>query len=72
MSTYKDLVGQKIKIMQVILLDQQVIFYDSTNLDFKYQFPNVSTAWRTGNDLNISKDKEQDREHKQQTLGFWW
>ena len=33
------------------------LWYDSTNKDFKYQYPNVTAAgsWRTGNDLNTGR-----------------
>ena len=33
------------------------LFYDATNRDFKYQFPNVTTAgtWRTGNNVNLAR-----------------
>jgi len=34
------------------------LWYDSTNKDFKYQYPNVSTAgsWRTANSMNTARD----------------
>ena len=33
------------------------LFYDTTNLDFKYQYPNVTSvgSWRTGNDMNTGR-----------------
>ncbi len=33
------------------------LWYDSTNKDFKYQYPNVTSAgsWRTGNSLNTAR-----------------
>jgi hypothetical protein len=33
------------------------LWYDSTNKDFKYQYPNVTAAgsWRTGNSLNTAR-----------------
>ena len=33
------------------------LWYDSTNKDFKYQYPNVTAAgsWRTGGSLNSAK-----------------
>ena len=33
------------------------LFYDSTNRDFKYSYPNVSSSWRTGNDLNTGRQE---------------
>jgi hypothetical protein len=36
------------------------VFFDSTNLDFKYQFPNLSVgSWRTGNALNTGRTELQ-------------
>ena len=37
------------------------LFYDSTNLDFKYQFPATTSAgaWRTGGDLNQARSHSQ-------------
>ena len=34
------------------------LWYDSTNKDFKYLYPNVSSAgtWRTGGSLNTARD----------------
>ena len=35
------------------------LWYDSTNKDWKYQYPNVSSAgsWRTGNSLNTARNQ---------------
>ena len=34
------------------------LWYDSTNKDFKYQYPNVTAAgsWRTGGNLNTARN----------------
>ena len=56
MSTYKKTIGTNVRNNAGNLTgSEDQIFYDSTNLDFKYQFPNVSTAWRTGNNLNTAR-----------------
>ena len=31
------------------------LWYDSTNKDFKYQYPNTTSAWSTGGSLNTAK-----------------
>ena len=53
MADYKDIVGTAVRNNAGNLSEGQKdqIFYDSTNVDFKYQFEAVSSAWRTGNDM---------------------
>jgi hypothetical protein len=53
MATYKDLIGTAVRNNAGNLSEGQKdqIFYDSTNIDFKYQFETLSSAWRTGNDM---------------------
>ena len=57
MATYKDIVGTAIRNNAGNLpsAQQDQIFFDSTNIDFKYQFPNTLTSWRTGNNLNSAR-----------------
>ena len=57
MATYKDLIGTAVRNNAGNLSEGQKdqIFYDSTNVDFKYQFEAVSSAWRTGNDMNVAQ-----------------
>ena len=57
MATYKDLIGTAVRNNAGNLSEDQKdqIFYDSTNVDFKYQFEAVSSAWRTGNDMNVAQ-----------------
>ena len=52
MATYKDIVGTAVRnnAGNIPKQKQDKIFYDSTNVDFKYQFENLSTAWRTRHD----------------------
>ena len=54
MADYKDIVGTAVRNNAGNLsLDQKdQIFYDSTNLDFKYQFEAKADAWRTTAPLN--------------------
>ena len=59
MATYKDLIGTAVRNNAGNLSEGQKdqIFYDSTNIDFKYQFAAVTSAgtWSTGNDLNTAR-----------------
>ena len=59
MADYKDIVGTAVRNNAGNLSDDQQnqIFYDSTNVDFKYQFATVTSAgtWATGNDLNTAR-----------------
>ena len=59
MADYKDIVGTAVRNNAGNLSDDQTdqIFYDSTNIDFKYQFAAVTSAgtWATGNDLNTAR-----------------
>ena len=54
MADYKDIVGTAVRNNAGNLSDDQKdqIFYDSTNLDFKYQFEATADAWRTSVPLN--------------------
>ena len=49
MATYKDLVGTAIRnnAGNIPTAETGQVFYDSTNIDFKYQFNAVSSSWRT-------------------------
>ena len=59
MATYKDLVGTAVRnnAGNIPTAETGQVFFDSTNVDFKYQFPNVTTAgaWATGQDLNTAR-----------------
>ena len=58
MSNYKDIVGTAVRNNAGNIPSPETgqIFYDSTNLDFKYQFPNLSVgSWRTANGLNTGR-----------------
>ena len=60
MAEYKDIHGTTIRNSAGNLAGAKTgeLFYDSTNRDFKYQFPNVTTAgaWRTGGNLNDGRN----------------
>ena len=60
MSNYKDLVGTAVRNNAGNLENPETgqVWFDSTNLDFKYQFPNVTSAgsWRTGNNINSARE----------------
>ena len=51
MAEYKDIHGTTVRNSDGNLSGAETgeLFYDATNRDFKYQFPNVTTAgaWRT-------------------------
>ena len=57
MADYKDIVGTAVRNNAGNLSSDQQdqIFYDSTNLDFKYQFAATTASWRTGNSLNTAR-----------------
>ena len=61
MAEYKDIHGTTIRNSAGNLAGAKKgeLFYDSTNRDFKYQFPNVTTAgaFRTGGNLNSSRSE---------------
>ena len=54
MADYKDIVGTAVRNNAGNLSADQKdqIFYDSTNVDFKYQFEAKADAWRTTAPLN--------------------
>ena len=60
MANYKDIHGTTVRNSAGNLsgAKEGELFFDSTNLDFKYQFPNVTSAgaWRTGNDMNTARN----------------
>jgi hypothetical protein len=59
MANYKDIRGTTVRNSAGNLSGAATgeLFYDSTNLDFKYQYPNVTSAgsWRTGNNMNTAR-----------------
>ena len=59
MADYKDIVGTAVRNNAGVMTSAKdgELFYDSTNLDFIYRQPNVTTAgsWRTGNPLNTAR-----------------
>ena len=59
MANYKDIVGTSVRNNAGALTSAKTgeLFYDSTNLDFIYRHPNVTTggAWRTGNSMNEAR-----------------
>ena len=57
MADYKDIVGTAVRNNAGNLSSDQQdqIFYDSTNVDFKYQFEATTDAWRTGGSLNSGR-----------------
>ena len=58
MADYKDIVGTAVRNNAGNLSDDQKdqIFYDSTNVDFKYRIAAVTSAgaWRAGNSMNTA------------------
>ena len=58
MATYKDIVGTAVRnnAGNIPTAETGQVFFDSTNLDFKYQFPNTLSSWRTTNNLNTARD----------------
>ena len=59
MADYKDIVGTAVRNNAGTLTSAKTgeLFYDSTNLDFIYRHPNVTTAgsWRTGGNTNLGR-----------------
>ena len=59
MANYKDIHGTTVRNSAGDLDGAATgeLFYDSTNQDFKYQYPNVTSAgsWRTGNSMNTGR-----------------
>ena len=59
MANYKDIRGTTIRNSAGNLSGavKGELFYDSTNRDFKYQYPAVTTAgtWRTANSINTAR-----------------
>ena len=57
MATYKDIVGTAVRnnAGNIPTAETGQVFFDSTNLDFKYQFPNLLSSWRTGGNLNTGR-----------------
>ena len=59
MSNYKDIVGTAVRNNAGNLPSPETgqVWFDSTNVDFKYQHPNVTSAgsWRTGNNINTTR-----------------
>jgi hypothetical protein len=60
MADYKDIVGTTVRNNAGALTSAKTgeLFYDSTNLDFIYSSPNVTSAgaWRTGGNLNNARN----------------
>ena len=58
MATYKDIVGTAVRnnAGNIPTAETGQVFFDSTNVDFKYQFPTTLASWRTGNNLNTGRD----------------
>ena len=58
MAEYKDIHGTAVRNSAGNLAGAKTgeLFYDSTNRDFKYQYPNVTTAgsWSTSNNINTT------------------
>ena len=59
MANYKDIHGTTVRNSAGNLSGAATgeLFYDSTNRDFKYSYPNVSSSWRTGNSLNTGRQE---------------
>ena len=58
MATYKDIVGTAVRnnAGNIPTAETGQVFFDSTNLDFKYQFPNLSSgSWRSSIDVNTAR-----------------
>ena len=61
MADYKDIVGTAVRNNAGVMTSAKTgeLFYDSTNLNFIYRNPNVTSAgaWRTGGNLNTAKQQ---------------
>ena len=57
MATYKDIVGTAVRnnAGNLTTADTGQVWFDSTNLDFKYLFPAVVSSWSTGGSLNTAR-----------------
>ena len=59
MADYKDIHGTTVRNNDGVLTSAKTgeLFYDSTNRNFSYRFPNLTTAgaWRTSTNLNAAK-----------------
>ena len=59
MADYKDIAGTTVRVNAGILTSGKTgeLFYDSTNSNFDYRHPNVTSAgaWRTGGNLNSAR-----------------
>ena len=59
MADYKDIVGTAVRNNAGVMTSAKTgeLFYDSTNLDFIYRNPNVTSAgaWRTGGFMNTGR-----------------
>ena len=58
MADYKDIIGTAVRNNAGNLPSGQnkELFFDTTNIDFKYQFAAVLSSWRTQNSLNTARD----------------
>ncbi len=61
MTTYKGINGTAVQNYAGNIPNPEdgQVWYDSTNADFKYQYPNVTSAgaWSTGGALNTGRDQ---------------
>ena len=57
MADYKDIIGTAVRNNAGNLpsAQEKELFFDTTNVDFKYQFAAVLSSWRTGNNLNAAR-----------------
>ena len=57
MANYKDIVGTAVRnnAGNIPTAETGQVWFDSTNIDFKYQFPTTATAWRTANNMNTGR-----------------
>ena len=72
MAKYKDIVGTAIRnnAGNIPTAETGQVFFDSTNLDFKYQFPTTVTSWRTQNSLNTARQQLGGAGSQTQALAF--
>ena len=57
MATYKDIVGTAVRnnAGNLTTAEKGQVWFDSTNVDFKYLFPNLLASWRTANNANTAR-----------------
>ena len=59
MADYKDIHGTTVRNNDGVLTSAKTgeLFYDSTNRNFSYRFPNITStgAWRTGGNMNTAR-----------------